>query len=105
MASPREREYAMSMSSDQALRRQAERRVKLKTGFFMHAAVFLLVNLGLLVINFVAGGGAWALWPLAGWGLGLAIHGFVVVVKLRGEGLRARLLEQEIARMKQRTPR
>jgi fatty acid desaturase len=92
----------MKAHPDDELRRQAQRRVKLKMGFFIHALVFMLVNLGLFVINGVAGGRPWALWPLAGWGLGLAIHGIVTLVKLRGDGLRERLLQQEIEQLKQR---
>ena len=42
------------------------------------------------------------LWPLAGWGLGLAIHGFVTFARLRGDGLRERMLAAEIERLQQR---
>ena len=95
----------MNPQTDEALRHEAERRVKLKMGFFIHAGVYVLVNLGLFVIDFATGGGHWVLWPLAGWGLGLGIHGIVTVFKLRGTGLRERMLEQEMVRLKQRHPR
>jgi len=91
--------------SDPALRRRAERRVKLKMGFYIHAGIYVLVSLGLLLINGVAGGRPWALWPLAGWGLGLAIHGIVTFVSLRGDGFRNGLVEQELKRLQQRPPR
>ena len=94
----------MNQQPDEPLRRQAERRVKLKMGFFIHALVYVLVNLGLFVINGVVGGKPWALWPMAGWGLGLAIHGIVTFVNLRGDGLRERLLQQEIDKLKRRGP-
>ena len=61
----------------------ARRRVKQKMGFYIHPTVYLLVNLGLAAINLASGGKAWHLWPLAGWGLGLAIHGFVTFASLR----------------------
>ncbi len=81
------------------LRRMAERRVKQKMGLFIHAGIFVLVNVGLFAINGVAGGRPWALWPLAGWGLGLAIHGIVTFANLRGGGARQRMVEREIERL------
>ena len=74
--------------SDTELLKQARRRVKLKTGFFIHLSVYVLVNLGLAAANLAAGGRPWHLWPLAGWGLGLAIHGLVTFAGLQGDGLR-----------------
>ncbi len=91
----------MNVPSDEALRRKAQRRVKLKMGFFIHAGIYVLVNLGLLAINGVAGGKPWALWPMAGWGLGLAIHGIVTYINLRGNGVRESMVERELERLKQ----
>jgi len=92
----------MTPLTDNELRQRAKRRVNQKMGFYIHATVFVLVNLGLAAINLVSGGKAWHLWPLAGWGLGLAIHGIVTFSSLRGEGLRERLMQQEVERLKQR---
>jgi hypothetical protein len=92
-------------TSDHELLQRARRRVKLKTGFYIHLSVYVLVNLGLAAINLVTGGKSWHLWPLAGWGLGLAIHGFVTFASLRGEGLRERMLEQEVQRLKREASR
>ncbi len=65
----------------------------------------MLVNLGLAAINLLGGGQRWHLWPLAGWGLGLAIHGIVTFASLRGEGVRERMLDDELERLKQRNGR
>lgn len=92
----------MTTMTDSELRQRAKRRVKQKMGFYIHLGVYVLVNLGLAAINLFGDGKAWHLWPLAGWGLGLAIHGIVTFTSLRGEGLRERLLEQEFERLKQR---
>jgi hypothetical protein len=40
----------------------------------------------------------WNLWPLAGWGLGLAIHASVVL--LAGSGLRERMEADELRKLK-----
>jgi 2TM domain len=90
----------MSELSEQDLQRRARRRVNQKMGFYIHATVYLLVNLGLAAINFAGGGKAWHLWPLAGWGLGLAIHGFVTFASLNGDGLRERMLNDEVERLR-----
>lgn len=82
------------------LEARARRRVGLRMAFYTHAAVFVLVNLGLFVIDAVGGGARWSHWPLMGWGLGLAIHGVVTFVALRGEGLRDRLVADEVERLR-----
>ncbi len=83
---------------------RARRRVGIKLGFYIHATVFVLVNLGLFVLNSITGGARWSHFPLWGWGLGLAIHGVVTFISLRGEGVRERMLQQEIERLKRRQP-
>ena len=49
---------------------RARRRVGRKLGFYVHAAVFVLVNLGLYAINSAGGGPRWSHFPL--WGGGSA---------------------------------
>jgi hypothetical protein len=84
------------------LQQQARRRVKLKMGFFLHALVFTLVNLGLLTLNAVTGGERGLHMPLWGWGLGLAIHGTVVFTRLHTQGLRDRMVAREVERLRDR---
>jgi len=85
------------------IRTRARRRVGMKMGFYIHALVYVLVNLGLLAINIITGGVRWHVWPLLGWGVGLAIHGAVTFIGLRGgDGLHQRMLEQEIERLRGR---
>jgi hypothetical protein len=88
-----------------SLEARAKRRVGIKLGFYIHALVFVLVNVGLYVINIASGGARWHYWPLWGWGLGLAIHGIVTFISLQGDGLRQRMLADEIDRLKRREGR
>jgi hypothetical protein len=88
--------------ADEALRRRARKRVDLKIGFYLHALVYVCVNLGLYVWNLYTGDHRWHVLPLLGWGLGLAIHGLVTLLSLRGDGLHQRLLEREIRRLEKR---
>lgn len=79
--------------------RLARRRAGAKLGFFIHAAVFLAVNLVLGTAAF-ASGKNWAVYPALGWSVGLLVHGAVVFV-LSG-GLFARLVESEKAKLEGR---
>jgi len=91
-------------TTESALQRQARRRVNQKMGFYIHATVFVVVNLGLAALSW-AGGRSWYLWPLAGWGLGLAIHGIVIFTSLNGDGLREQMMEREVERLRERQGR
>ena len=81
--------------------RLARQRAGAKMGWFIHATVYLLVNLGLAALAW-SGGQDWHLYPLAGWGLGLAIHGAAVWLIGPGAGLRERLIERERAALARR---
>lgn len=88
------------LESTARLEARARRRVGRKVGFYVHALVFVLVNLGLFVINAATGEPHWARFPLMGWSLGLAIHGLVTFIGLQGEGLRRRMLQREIEQLR-----
>lgn len=79
---------------------RARRRVGMKLGFYIHALVFTLMNGGLYLVNGATGGPRWSHFPLWGWGLGLAIHGIVTLVSLQGEGLRSRMVANEVERLR-----
>ena len=86
---------------DNSLEARAERRVRRKMGFLIHAFVFIAVNAGLYAINAMTGEPRWAHFPLFGWGLGLAIHGLVTWIALQGEGVRRGMLVREIDSLRQ----
>ena len=71
----------------------ARKRAGAKMGWYMHAAVYLLVNLGLAALA-LSSGRDWHAYPLLGWGLGLAIHGLAVWLG-SGMDLHQRLLQTE----------
>lgn len=50
-----------------------------QTGFYLHAAVFAIVNIVLLVVNLKkTPGNLWIKWVLLDWGVGLATHAWIV---------------------------
>ena len=59
---------------------RARARVHQLRGFYIHVGVFVVVNLYLLIINLVTNAQSlWFYWPLLAWGVGLAVHGFIVL--------------------------
>ena len=58
------------------LREEAIRRLREKRGFRQHLVVYGVINSLLVVIWAVTWTGYfWPVWPIAGWGVGLALHG------------------------------
>jgi hypothetical protein len=67
------------MSIDDESRIQAVRRLWAKRGFTIHLTAFAIASLAMLLIWASASGGAyfWPIWPIAGWGIGLAVHALI----------------------------
>ena len=64
---------------DQEIFNRAKRRVAQIKGFYIHAGIFVLVNVLLIGINlWTSADHIWFVWPLLGWGIGLAAHGFSI---------------------------
>jgi hypothetical protein len=80
--------------------RLARKRAGAKLGWYSHAALYVLVNLFLFAISeYGFGTRRWSVFPLAGWGLGLALHGISVFVLGPASGLRERMVQKERERL------
>ncbi len=64
----------VAMEDQQQRYERARARVQAIKGFYIHASVFVVVNVALFAINAGVGGGWWFYWPLIGWGIGLGLH-------------------------------
>ena len=80
--------------SDEEIDRLARKRASAKLGWYIHACVYLVVNTGFIVMA-AARGRSWAMFPLVGWGVGLALHGISVFLVGKGSGLRERMVQRE----------
>ncbi len=80
------------------IERQARQRAGAKLGWYIHALVYISVNLVLALLSTMSGK-HWAVFPAMGWGLGLAIHGAVVFFIAGGAGLHERLIQRERERL------
>jgi 2TM domain len=70
---------AASPNPDDVLREQAINRIKKKRDFATHVVVYVLVNSFLVVIWAVTSGDFfWPIFPIAGWGIGLAANAWDV---------------------------
>lgn len=66
-------------ATDAELREQALRSLKQKHGFRSHLIAYVLVNALLIAIWAVTGAGFfWPVFPLLGWGIGLAFNAWAV---------------------------
>lgn len=57
---------------------EAKRRVQQMSAFYQHLVVYILVNAGLAILNLMSGDDIWFIYPLLGWGIGVAAHGLHV---------------------------
>ena len=78
------------------LEKLARKRAGAKLGWYTHAVVFTLVNLMLFGMSqYGYGHRPWSIFPLMGWGLGLALHGLAVFALGNGSNLRERMVQKE----------
>ena len=91
-----------SLSPDE-IERLARKRAGAKLGWYVHAMVYVLVNLLLWAMSQHGfGSRPWSVFPLLGWGLGLTIHGIVVGFGAAGANLREKMEAAELERLVQR---
>jgi hypothetical protein len=93
------------MTDDEAgLREEAERRAQARMSVQVHGAVYLLVNAGLLTLDYLSDGRFdWAWWPMFGWGIGLVAHFFSVSFALSDAHEKAVARELEHLRRRKRS--
>ncbi len=77
----------------------ARARAEAKYGFIVHAAVYLVVMTTLVIIDLLTSPGhIWFVWPLAGWGLAVVLHGAGVFLVGERHSMIDALTEREMRR-------
>ncbi len=87
--------------------RRAHRRLAMLKAFYHHLAVYIGVNTLLHLINLVNGHRYWAIWPLLGWGIAIAIQAasaFEWPLRLLAPDWEQRKLQQLMAAERRRPP-
>lgn len=93
-------DHAMHALSPEQIDRLARKRAGAKMGWYLHAIVFVAVNaLLLLAVQATVGHRTWPMFPLLGWGIGLAMHGLAVFVLGGGSSWRRQLEQRERERL------
>ena len=70
---------APAPEADPAVRAEARKKLEELKEFRIHLTVYWVIMTFLVVIWLVSGGWGsyfWPIWPMLGWGVGLALHGF-----------------------------
>ena len=76
---------------------KAKKRVEAKIGFYIHLAVYLGVNILLIIINLMTSSQyLWFKWPLIGWGIGVFFHALAVFAFTKGSSIKERMIEKEM---------
>lgn len=93
----------MGMIADDEGRAQAVRRLWAKRGFMIHLTAFAIASLAILLIWATASAGAyfWPIWPIAGWGSGLAVHAWITFGRW---SLSEAEIQREMKRSHERSP-
>lgn len=84
----------------------ARKRAGAKLGWYIHACVYVLVNLLLLALSSHGfGHRPWSVWPVLGWGVGVALHGISVFLLGSGSSFRENLVQRERERLRREQER
>lgn len=63
------------MPTDEEMRQTARQTAERKAGFYSHLGIYIIVNLFLIVLWYITGGGfPWFIFILFGWGIGIVAH-------------------------------
>jgi hypothetical protein len=90
-------------AQDTDLEQLAHKRASAKMGWYIHASIYIVVNLMLALLSTMSAR-HWAVFPAVGWGLGLAVHGIVVFLRIGGAGLYERMVQRERQRLAKSDP-
>jgi hypothetical protein len=90
-------------AQDTDLEQLAHKRASAKMGWYIHASIYIVVNLMLALLSTMSARHG-AVFPAVGWGLGLAVHGIVVFLRIGGAGLYERMVQRERQRLAKSDP-
>ncbi len=86
--------------SEEQIYEEAKKRVEEKKGFYIHLTVYIVVNIGLVLLwaSATGRGYPWFVWSLGGWGTGILFH-YLSVFVFGGKSNRA-AIENEVEKIR-----
>jgi len=73
------------MNTEEIKYLKAKERMAELRDFYRHLGVYVIVNLGLFLINMITSPETlWFIWPLMGWGIAIVLHAVRVFVEAAG---------------------
>lgn len=73
------------MNEQEIKYQKAKERVMALRDFYRHLSVYVIVNLGLFLINMIVSPDTlWSIWPLMGWGIAIVLHALRVFMGTSG---------------------
>lgn len=87
------------MDPESKLRARAVAHLRERRDFFIHLSIYLAVNAMLIVVWLWDDPGEffWPLFPLVGWGIGIAVHAFTV---FRGDQFSEDRIQRQMDRLR-----
>lgn len=87
------------------IRARAEKRVEAKIGFHRHLASYVIINTFIILIWLIVGFTShtwwpWFIFPLVGWGIGLAFHAVNTYGSAGSETRREKMVQREMNRQR-----
>ena len=88
--------------NEEELRALAARRVKSRRELLLHVSAYAIVNVAIVAIWAVTGPDyPWFVWPMLGWGIGVAFHVLSFALGLDADtGRNQRAIERELERLR-----
>lgn len=78
----------------------AKKKVKEKKRFYTHFTSWAVMSVFFILLNLFTSDVFWAVFPILGWGVGLAFHAIRVYSVTYGEDWEDREIKKEISKMK-----
>lgn len=92
--------------SPEEIEHLARKRAGAKIGWYLHACLYVVVNVAMFAASYYGyRQRPWSVFPVVGWGIGLAFHGISVFVLGRNSGFRERLVARERERLQREQER
>ena len=63
------------MDQDRLSPELIRKKIELQFGFYAHLVIYIIINILLIFLDLKKPGNIWFIYPLLGWGIGIAIHG------------------------------